>query len=141
MTMPTVPDIAAELARPVLFQAFDGFKRRRQMTVSAIPHPRGIDGAWECAGPPRRPVAIPIDWITLLDPVLTDTEEITLERLRAAASETLQHPWLAASKGAVAIATRIHRGMCKRCQRQAAETSALVTIAWAGRTLSREYYL
>jgi mono/diheme cytochrome c family protein len=71
--------------------------------------------------------------------VLTATEWVVLARLNAVVEQTNKHPWLAGS-GAT-IATRIHKGVCQRCHREAAQVSALVTIDWAGRTLSREYLL
>lgn len=136
-------DDVAAIVRPVLFGAFAGFNRRRQMLASAIHHPRAADGSWLCAGNWQQglQVEIPVRWSTLPDPALTYAEEGTMERLRAAMSTTSQHPWLCQTPHAVTASPRIHKGVCERCHRQVADTSVLVAIQWAGRVLTREYSL
>lgn len=136
----------ADLARPELFRAFSAFRKYNRMPVSAIPHPRDNHGVWTCAQigdherDRNRP--LPIAWSTLPTPVLSPSEWNTLRAIGVAIDATNRHPWLAPSPSpAATVATRIHKGTCKVCDREAGETAALVTISWAGRTLSREYRL
>ncbi len=135
----------AAIARGELFAAFNGFVKYNHLPVSAIAHPRDASGTWTCVQPSNehgRAIPIPITWVTLPTPVLTSAEWATLGRLNAAVELTNRHSWLVASPTPSAtIATRIHRGTCRVCEREAAETAALVTVAWAGRVLSREYRL
>jgi hypothetical protein len=133
------------IARSVLFTAFDGFTLRRRLTAAAIGHPK-LPGSqvWRCvtldaADGPVFPV--PVTWSTMPSPVLTPSEWQTLTRMNLAVNDTNHHPWLVDAPVSATIATRIHKGVCQRCQREAAQASALVTVAWAGRTLSREYVL
>jgi len=127
------------LARPVLFSEFTGFRKYNRMPVSAIAHPRGEHGVWTCVEGHGR--NLPITWSTLPEPVLTALEWESLRRLDVAIASTNRHPWLASAPAGATVETRIHKGTCGACKRSAAETCALVTIAWAGRTLSREYRL
>lgn len=133
------------IARSVLFTAFDGFLPRKKLTASAIGHPRRQDSqVWLCATPgaaDHSAFPIPVTWSTMPSPVLTPSEWVTLTRMNRAVNDTNRHPWLVDAPISATIATRIHKGVCQRCQREAAQASALVTIAWAGRTLSREYVL
>jgi hypothetical protein len=133
------------IARPVLFGAFDGFDVRKKMTASAIPHPHspGSD-AWECvvdAAVNRPYTPLPISWSVLPTPVLSVTEWATLTWVNRAVNDTNRHPWLVDAALGATVATRIHKGVCQRCKREAAQVTALVTVAWAGRMLSREYVL
>lgn len=137
------------IARAVLFAPFAAHaalrRRHRQMTASAIPHPTDEHGRWTCAAAGfagSAPLQIPIRWATDRSPVLTDAETATMAVVMGILQEVNRHPWTAplAPLGASAE-TRVHRGACMSCQRHAAETSVLISIPWAGRTLSREYYL
>jgi len=136
----------ADLARPELFRSFVAFRKYNRMAVSAIPHPRDSNGVWTCVqiGDHERDRnrQLPIAWLTMPTPVLSQREWVTLRAINVALEATNRHPWLAPSPTpAATVATRIHKGTCKVCEREAAETAALVTISWAGRTLSREYRL
>jgi hypothetical protein len=126
----------AVIARAELFGAFSGFAKYNHMPVSAIAHPEDERGVWTCARPQ------PITWITLATPVLSAREWETMGRINAALDVTNRHPWLAPSPmPAATVATRIHKGTCRACERSAGETAALVTISWGGRMLSREFRL
>lgn len=126
------------LARGSLFAPFDGLKRWRPMTTSDIAHPIAGDGGWRCVDPER---PVPVKWTTSPTPVLNSTEWDALGRLETAVQQANAHPWLSPFGPAVTVATRLHRGTCQRCDRTAVGTSALVTIRFAGRDLTREYAL
>jgi hypothetical protein len=133
------------IARDALFVPFGDFALRKKMTVAAIGHPRRPDSqVWRCVAPdmtegPSLP--IPIVWSTMPSSVLSPPEWRTLTEMNRAVNEVNRHPWLVDAPAGATLSTRVHRGVCQRCQREAEQTAALVTIAWAGRTLSREYAL
>jgi hypothetical protein len=139
------------IARAVLFLPFDPVnpadaklrRRRRTMTASAIPHPTDDTGRWTCVPgfSGTAPLQIPVRWSTDRSPILTPSQAATMELVIQAMTEVNRHPWLAHTPVGAAAEPRIHRGVCMGCQRQAEEVSALVSVPWAGRTLSREYYL
>ena len=122
------------LARDELFRPFTFLPRRRQKHFSSIPHP-GSACHW---GQDNETF---IDWQT------TDVSDISaqawqqLTAVHTAALEMGRHAWLQASPSAVSVNVREHKGTCRRCTRSTADQSALVTVAWGGRTLSREYAL
>jgi hypothetical protein len=139
------------IAREVLFMPFSTHtltgaamrRRSRTMTASAIPHPTDDTGRWTCVPgfTGTAPVQIPVRWSTDRSPILTPSQAATMELVIQAMTEVNRHPWLAHTPVGASAEARIHRGVCMGCQRQAEEVSALVSVQWAGRTLSREYYL
>lgn len=145
------------LARGPLFAAFAAIPTRKRMGPMAIAHPRGADHMPTCMyvdsdlpefspGKEMRIAEpntgqIPVNWSTTPSPELTVVEWHALAAVNAAVETTNKHPWLVVAPGGATLTTRLHKGECQRCKRQAAEAAALVTIVWAGRTLSREYAL
>ena len=140
----------ADIARSVLFAPLAGFKRRVRMGPSAIKHPTDETGVWMCAtGPatslatvrPGEPVLVPIAWTTGPCSELASWERVVMMRLIDNARAIADHPWIRHVNADVSITARTNKGTCQRCGQTAAETSALVTVPWAGRILSREYAL
>lgn len=137
------------IARAVLFVPFIDRappplrRRRRSMTASAILHPCDIHGRWTCvpgfAG--TAPLQIPITWSTVRSPDLTASQAATMGLVVQAVNEVNRHPWIAHTPVGATAEARIHRGVCMGCQGKAEEVSALVSVPWAGRFLSQEYYL
>jgi len=153
----TLPeDELLDMVRTTLFRPLGLFGRRTRMGFTAIDHPR-TRGIATCLTVPRAsgPVKHPdelVAWRTIPNPALTDSEHRTLRAINEAAAEIRQHPWLqqcspaSLAAGAVmpelvGVAPREHEGQCKVCSRATFERSALVTVHWAGRNLSREYTL
>lgn len=142
-----------ELARGQLFRPFALFQKRTPMNFAAIDHPRTAANLWRCLTVPRASGAVRdgnelVTWETIHTPALTDREHDTLRCLNNHAREVALHPWLRQSPvnpvalpEVIGVAPREHRGTCAVCLRTVFERSALVSIYWAGRVLSREYVL
>lgn len=145
-----------DLARNELFRPFSLFGKRTPMGFSDIKHPVSAGGVWKCLNVPRAsgPVTDPaglITWNTKNAPELDEKEHGVLQALNLRAQEVAAHPWLrqcspAAHTAArmpevIGVSPREHVGTCTVCQNTTYERSALVTIYWAGRVLSREYVL
>lgn len=64
-----------------------------------------------------------------------------LKAIQHAAQRIGAHPWLEHTKAAAAVESREHRATCEKCGAQAFRAVALVSVPWAGRTLTREYVL
>jgi hypothetical protein len=133
------------IARAELFRPFGMLEKRRPMVFADIPHPTDTRGVWTCLQPvPKIPkdASALVTWETLPGPCLTQAEYRTLCRIHEIAAEVQGHPWMkGASAEAVSFEAREHRGTCKKCGGMTYERSALVTVLWAGRRLSREYVL
>jgi len=135
------------IVRDELFRPFGLLTKRRQMVFADLPHPVDVRGIWEClrgtaAGRTSKSLADLVTWETAPSPRLTAPEYRTLLRIQEATAEIQRHPWMQGTSGeAVSTEVREHRGICKKCGGMAFERSALVTIQWAGRNLSREYVL
>jgi len=121
-----------DIARDELFKPFADLPLRRKMTRFDI---HGV--AASC------PLPDSVQWSVSSRPTLLPEQWERLEQIRAAADTAAQHQWLRLSAPAdvVQISVRSHSGVCGRCARVKVQQSALVTITWAGRTLSREYAL
>jgi len=121
-----------DIARDELFRSFAGLRQRRKMTRF------DIHGVSEIC-----PLPDSVQWSTHERPALLVEQWGRLEQIREAANVAAQHQWLRLLPPAdvVQIAVREHSGRCVRCKRIKVQQSALVTISWAGRTLSREYML
>ena len=137
-----------ELARNELFGPFGLLTQRRKMVFAAIPHPKDERGIWRCAGQYLKTIGASLDelveWSTTPHPDLSAVEWVTLGRIRQAVSEVIKHPWMGRARRhteEAGVHVREHKGICKRCGESARERSALVSIQWAGRVLSREYVL
>lgn len=126
------------LARNELFRPFSLCARRTRKDAAAIPHPMDAHGTPTCASTGT----IPVTWETRPDPVLTDPQWTSVQRLLTASEEVRIHPWMLTSlPTCVRIELREHRGECLTCHEKVSENSALIEVDWAGRVLSREYTL
>lgn len=125
--------------REALFSVFDAFQKWNHMGASAIAHPKAgpyPKVGWKCIEPS---LPIPIRWVAFEAPALTATEHMTLEMVEAAAKYART---LSAFRGlTITLSKRLHMGTCERCGKQAAEATVLISMAWQGRVLSREYAL
>lgn len=138
-----------ELARTELFRPFGLQTQRRKMVLASIPHPKADNGFWKCVqrtSLDEAPIVLDqlVEWSTIPEPALTAVEWRALESIRRASDEVARHPWMARRAQhaeEVGFQVREHLGVCKRCQEIASERTALVSIQWAGRVLSREYVL
>ncbi len=141
-----------ELARTELFRPFALFAKRTPMNFASIAHPRNGAGIWKCLATPRasgpvRDANELINWETKHGTELTEREANTLKSINHASREAERHPWLRppvlgiVSPEVVGVSPREHVGTCQVCSCTTYERSALVSIYWAGRTLSREYVL
>lgn len=127
------------IARAELFTAFAGFPRRARLGSNSIPHPRAPDGSIACGSPVSE---IPVDWVTLAAPSLSQPEWDSVLRMGSAVLATRRHPWLTGSVcDPVTVALREHKGTCRVCGATRSDRSAHVSVSWAGRTLTREYSL
>ena len=136
------------IARAELFRPFGLLTKRRQMVFADIDHPKNASGIWTCLKVPicgiatSRSLSELVEWATVPNPSLIEGEYRTLLRIHAGTSELLRHPWMAgAGNDVVSVEVREHTATCKMCGRGTFERSALVTVQWAGRNLSREYVL
>ncbi len=136
-------DELLELARQVLFEPLALFMKRQRLLFASIPHPRAANGIWTCvSGAVASRLDSLVDWSTATNPELSAGEWKTLQQVLDAAWTIGRHPWMRLSPPeAVSVQPREHRGVCKRCDGAVVEHTALVSIQWAGRTLSREYVL
>ena len=130
----------ADLARHELFLPFAMFTRRQKLKATAVPHPRlQSSGKIVCGDDP------PVTWESHElgpDGALTQDQWQTVLRLEAALKEVRVHPWLAPSSlASVRVCLRVHTGRCSACNHHITQSTAMVEIDWAGRTLSREYVL
>lgn len=124
----------SEIARSVLFAPFKGCRRRVRMGSSAV-HRSSKPSDAECSGI--------IHWSSKPCQLaeLAAWEVVPLHRVLKLAEEASNHPWLRATPHNFEVEVRQHVGTCEVCNRTAADTSALVSVRWASRTLSREYAL
>lgn len=136
-TLPVVDLL--HLARTELFRVFAGFVKRQALQPWDIPHPR-TGGGWACATY-GEDLDTKVQWQTR-EAEPTTLEWMTLMRIRSVATGlATTHPWLAQTESPVTVNPREHRGVCQVCGRDVSHRSALMSIQWAGRTLSREYLL
>ena len=127
------------LARNALFDPLSGMRARRQMPPTAIQHPVDpVTGRWTCAPDGRR---LPVRWQTRAIECLTKAELTGLFRVEASVRRINLNEWLIRAREYATIHPRVHSGRCEACLQSAAEVSALVSVPWAGRILSREYAL
>jgi hypothetical protein len=141
-----------EVARGELFRQFGLFAKRTPMGFADIDHPRKA-GIWTCLTVPRASGPVTdasklVTWATVHAPDLREREATTLRALNEAARAAADHPWLQQGPQTavlrpevVGVSPREHRGVCQVCEHSVYERSALVSIYWAGRILSREYVL
>lgn len=136
------------IARAELFRPFGLLTKRKPLLFADIDHPKNSSGIWTCLKVPicgptsNKSLSDLVDWATVPNPTLTEHEHRSLLRVHAGTLEVLRHPWMkGAGNDVVSVEVREHTGTCKMCGRGTYERSALVTVQWAGRNLSREYVL
>lgn len=117
------------LARNELFEPFAvPFRRRQRMTATDIHDDEPCTGE--------------VIWSTIPNPRLTDRQWRTWRHIEDTLADAMSHPWMYLSSREDGTAQMLeHRGSCPACMGHRAHQSALVSIVWAGRTLSREYLL
>lgn len=120
------------IARVALFAPLATFQVRSKMTAIDIHRAMPL-----CAAG-----STDVDWETRSDVQIPDGLWHNYKQLTFAAKDIRQHEWMACSpRSGVTVDLREHRGTCRICGRVRSQIAALVTVTWAGRTLSREYLL
>jgi len=123
-----------DVARDELFKPMAAFPRRKRLGDTAVPH----RGGCSYDGDPEYLVT----WRTDHGPSLTRTQYARLAMREAVTQRIADHPWLRLSpRNCVTTQVRDHIGTCTVCRQSVSQRSVLVTVQWAGRTLSREYLL
>lgn len=83
-----------------------------------------------------------VRWSSADGSALTGEQWRTWRRILDTVNEVRSHAWLEFSaRPCVTAQIRQHSGECTHCQRIRLQQSAIVTVEWAGRNLSREYLL
>jgi hypothetical protein len=129
-------DELTALARNEIFAGFVPFTRWKNITEldadNDIRHEPDCGVAFNVPG---------IDFRTVHATKLDHDQWETWKRL-ADVMKTIQttHSWCVNADTVLSAEPRIHIATCK-CKRQALYHTALVTVAWAGRVLTREYKL
>lgn len=121
------------IARDVAFVAFQSFARQRRIEDGEVPHPQGMacdtyDA--ELARESRPPTALTAD-------------QWEIHKAIFAAADESVHTWGALgeifAKPEVTLLEHVVR--CSRCGKEASRPAARIAVAWAGRTLVRQYAL
>lgn len=123
------------IARAELFRPFADFIVRPKRWANSVIHAKNCRGPNVCWSS----VKVPSD-----DAIgLTSNERATLAKIVEAARATAQHEWLVKTTdgSVVDLKVQTHVGQCGTCEAAHIDHGVLVTIPWAGRTLSREYLL
>lgn len=124
------------IARAELFRPFADFIVRPKRWANSVVHSKhcqGPDVSWDST-------KMPADAATGLTP----SERATLAKIMEGAARVAQHEWLVkTTEGSVVLDLKVqtHVGQCNACKAAHVDQGVLVTIPWAGRTLSREYLL
>lgn len=118
------------LARAELFRGFDTIACQRWRMMTSNHLPRHSD----CDHPS-------VDWTTADPAALSGAEWVRMEQITRTANDAARHAWIVDSPHGVRVQAKLHRGKCRFCDTMIASATALVTIPWATRTLSREYSL
>ena len=122
----------AHVARRILFRPFDEFARRTKR--NQVDHEPGCSAGKDS-----------LSWLSSVTPAgspqLGARECATLWRIANASMQCSQHEWMVWSGAVPKLEVRTHEGRCTVCHGGFLEHGLLVTIPWAGRTLSREYLL
>lgn len=145
-------DEIALLARVALFSPLEHFVRWQPIGLRQVPHkaPRGLAMAlnprpWDgvcptkLEGGPSLDESIEFD--TRPEAELSHSEWEIAKDIIDACGLASRHEWCRRQGVAFKIELRTHVGRCKACERSIKKPSILVSVQWAGRTLSREYAL
>jgi hypothetical protein len=135
-----------DLAREQLFQVLERFRRWGKIRGTDVPHRPTCAMSFALAGSPgateeRSRAAITFSTISVTG--LDHDEWLRSKAIIAVASEASNHDWCR-RQGAIAVFQtdlRTHTAKCAECDASYAAPSILVSVYWAGRTLSREYAL
>lgn len=128
------------LARAELFAPFSLLRRwsnGRDLRPGNVRHVKGCGAA--AAGGPFLDRAVTFETSAATE--ITAADHVQLEAIRDLAHGASRHPWCQADKVAFQVEPRAHWGTCSSCGRETVKHTAIVSIVWAGRTLSREYSL
>lgn len=119
------------LARDEVFQPFSRFTKWQPLKWSAVEHM-----PWCKPSKSAHPVEL---GVTTLTEDINDNRYASMVEVAAMLAQ--YHPWFMKSGTSPNIEIRQHTAKCKVCGDEIVALSALVTIPWAGRLLSREYAL
>jgi hypothetical protein len=125
-----------DIAREILFAPFRPFRRRVRMGSMAV-------HAGHVTSMSTAPCTTAISWTSIPCELssLARWELATLNRIIETSQKASEHPWLRPAVHNFSVEVRQHVGVCQSCDCSASDASALVSVQWAGRTLSREYAL
>jgi len=123
-------DELANLARAVLFAPFAEAKRWSKLA------------AWNVRHAPAHVVTQDlVTYEARIGALLRGPEWDALKRINAMLDRANEHPWLVRSGQRFALELRTHTATCSVCKKTCGQPSALVSVVWADRPLSREYAL
>lgn len=121
-------DELTQLARDELFKVFGDAPRWRALKKSEVQH-------YHCLGADGRHV----EFETADVGELAHDEWENLKLITELAGMAQGHEWLSRSDGKVTVQSQSHWATCTTCEAEICRSSAKVSIAWAGRILTREY--
>jgi hypothetical protein len=136
-----LPDVElVDLARTELFKPFAQFSKWQPLKYGDVHHVTDTCRGW---------VDITSRHLYPVSPISPGREDYlsqeqwdTCQRInRVAETMATEHPWLAKPGVRPTIRLQEHVAVCPMCKVEVRKLSALVTIQWAGRNLSREYAL
>lgn len=130
-------DELTALARTELFHGFDKYKRWKNIGDAAAE--RDVRHTPVCDNDDMPPTYV-FETKPTHDMTHDQWEQMKLIQATAEAITKL-HPWCIDGGCTVRMTPRAHVAKCARCARSVSYPTALVTVEWAGRTLTREYSL
>jgi hypothetical protein len=121
-------------ARREVFSVLSAFTRWTPLAWSDLRHAAGCQSRASASAWTRHPVG--------KEPrPLRESEHATLAGIRAIVATLNEHDWLKWQEESAAVEVRWHEVACPECNQALYRLSALVTVPWVDRTLSREYAL
>lgn len=129
-------DELTALARKEIFAGFDPYKRWQN--ISELDADNAIRHGDLCDDPD---LASAILFETKPAYNLTHDQWELMKRVQATTEATRKHAWCVEGGCTVRMQPRVHVAVCARCNGSVRYPAALVTVEWAGRTLTREYAL
>jgi len=130
-------DELTALARKEIFSGLDTFKRWKN--VSEEDADADIKHTGMCEAIDTRP---PLVFDTLPAYHMTHDEWDTMKKIQSIIDTTAKrHVWCADGGCTIKMKPQAHNATCARCNKGRSYATALVTVEWAGRTLTREYAL
>jgi hypothetical protein len=116
-----------DLARAEIFKPFDVFPRWEMLKPDQVRHELGCTGVKS------------VEFSTVERVRISRSEWIALKDITMQAKVAGDHPWLRGEPFSVTL--RCHLATCTACHAETDAVSAVVSVSWAGRRLSREYAL